>query len=148
MAAIKQITGKPRAGTTGLGLAAFGASGQWEVSLDESTSAPARWFLQIEGPNVSIRIGLRSLDAFNKALTFLSGRLLLRKNGSAVKEASVSLGRDDKNPVTLVGDDELPDRCFLVIGPRDDPTVHLTLAGTDLVNVAEALRIARGDLDE
>jgi len=55
------------------------------------------------------------------------------------------IGKED---VSLLRDDEYDDRFFLLVGPADRPTVRFVIAGTDLTNIADALRQVQADLDE
>jgi hypothetical protein len=54
-----------------LGLMANGSSGDWEVAVDETTSGPSRWFLQIEGPTSFCSFEISSPKAVREVLLFL-----------------------------------------------------------------------------
>src|SRR5262245_41463894 len=86
-----------------LGLLACGRCGQWDVDVDETTSGPERWFLQIEGPAVYFDFEIPSLDVVDQTLRFLrsSGK---ESNGEIV------VGTSNVSPVRLLQDDEFEDR--------------------------------------
>jgi hypothetical protein len=54
-----------------LGLLANGSSGDWEVSIDQTTSGPARLLLEIEGRSVHLDFELPSLETIPKIIDFL-----------------------------------------------------------------------------
>jgi hypothetical protein len=131
-----------------LALLANGSSGGWDVSVDETTSDPTRWFIQIESPTAYCNFEVRSPEMVHKVLDFLEGHeapehLHAR---SANNNGSLVLGKYPKTPVILIRDDEYSDRYFLVIGP-DAALVRLSIAGKDLKALTEALRQAVEDLE-
>jgi len=133
------------------GLLANGSSGPWEIAIDETTSGPDRWFAQIEGSAVSFCFEIPSLEIVGKMLQFLESRSTTKKqpsNGSIGRNGLLVIGKDKKIPVALVKDDEYEDRFFLVVGPMDSPLVRFVLAGKDVVNIADALRQVKEDLDD
>src|SRR5437773_9604356 len=71
MAATKnsRLTRESRKGA--FGLLANGASGPWEIAIDEALSGPDRWYAQIEGPSVVFSFELPSLDVVAKMIQFL-----------------------------------------------------------------------------
>jgi hypothetical protein len=137
--------------TRRLGLLAIGSCGSWEIAIDETTSGPEQWFAQIDGPLVSVRLELSSLDVLDKALHLLDANKIGEKtsaNGARHKRGVVILGKNLKTPVSLVRDDEFADRYFLVVGASENAIVRLTLSGADAAQVVGALRQIRGELDE
>ncbi len=134
----------------GMGLAANGSSGSWEVAIDETTTGTQQWFAQIEGPLVYLYFPIESPSAVDQVLRFLerhgSATDKDRTAGEDSDAGSIRLARFGRSPILLTRDDEFPDRCFLVIGPAGNPSVRLTLAGEDLRSLAAALRQARQDL--
>jgi hypothetical protein len=126
----------------GFGLLANGSSGPWEIAIDEYTSGEERWCAQIEGPSVTFYFEIPSLDIVGKMARFLKP-----STGSAQRNGSLVIGKDQCTPVTLVRDDEYDDRFFLVVGPTENPIVHFVIAGTDVVKIADALRQVKDDLD-
>lgn len=145
-------------GNESFGLLANGSCGQWEVAIDESTSGADRWFAQIEGPSVSFYFEIPSASIIGTMLQFFEVRPAATKQpppGSGELNGSLDtgkdmlvIGKDKKNPITLVRDDEYPDRFFLLIGVMDSPIVRFVMAGTDAMEIAEALRQVKEDLDD
>ena len=145
----REPRGQPDNDDEGLGLAANGSSGRWEVAVDETTTGPDRWFVQIEGPSVYFSFEIPSPEMMSRALDFLGGRPSPTgpHAGPSAEDGSLVFGEHGQTPVILVRDDEYEDRCFLVVGQEAAPVVRFTLAGEDLKDVREALRQAAEDLE-
>src|SRR3954447_14354782 len=91
-----------------LGLLAYGTSGSWDVSVDESLDGN-RWFLEIEGPQTYLTFRLRDLEVIPQAL-----HLLHSCHGpNLAQESTLELGQFGSSTVTLVRDNEDFPRCFL-----------------------------------
>src|SRR5262249_20273391 len=132
------------------GLRANGSSGQWEVAIDEATTGPDRWFAQLEGPSVSFYFEIPSVDIVARMLRFLESSPGVKKHSSTrvgERSGALVLSKDKKTPVTLIKDDEYEDRFFLVVGLTESPIVRFVLAGTDAMQIADALRQAKEDLE-
>jgi hypothetical protein len=125
------------------GLLANGSSGPWEIAIDEYTSGEERWCAQIEGPSVTFYFEIPSIDIVGKMARFLKP-----STGSARRNGSLVIGKDQTTPVTLVRDDEYDDRFFLVVGPTESPIVRFVIGGMDVVKIADALRQVMDDLGE
>jgi hypothetical protein len=132
-----------------LGLLANGSSGAWDVAVDETTSGPDRWFVQLEGPAIYCSFEIPSPWTVSEALQFLRGRTAGERlhAGASEKNCSLVIGKHAKTPVVLVRDDEYRDRCFLVIGP-DTALARLSIAGKDLKDLTDALQQAAEDIEE
>jgi hypothetical protein len=132
------------------GLTAIGSAGGWEVAIDETTSGDQRWFAQIEGPSVYLHFEIESPHVINKVLAFLTEQ---KKAGSgshgtwSQRNGELVIGKSEEEPVTLVRDDEFPDRCFLVAETNMKLIVRVTIGGRDLRLLEKALRQAKEDLD-
>jgi|GEM_PF-2593711 len=127
------------------GLLANGSCASWEIAIDETTPGADRWYAQIDGPAVAFYFEIPSVDVVGKMARFLEPRSATMNqpaNGALV------IGKDKKTPITLVKDDEYNDRFFLVIGPMDNPIVRFAIAGTDVIDIAEALKDVKKDLDD
>jgi hypothetical protein len=134
-----------------LGLTAIGSAGGWEVAIDETTSGAQRWFAQIEGPSVYLSFEVQSPSVIDKLIEFLTNQPKGRKGShglSAQGNCKLVIGKTKDEPVALVRDDEFPDRCFLVVETKRKLVVRVTLDGTDLKSLVNALRQAKEDLDE
>jgi hypothetical protein len=125
-----------------LGLLAIGASGQWDVSIDATTSGTERWFAQIEGPLLWLSFEISSPEIISKVNQFLALPWTKGEN----TEDRLELGDARGAPVALVRDDEYPDRAFLSVGPSDAPIVRFAVAGDDWHNLVQALRQVEQDL--
>jgi hypothetical protein len=130
--------------TATLGLLANGSFNGWDVNVDETTSGPDRWFLQIEGPSIYFNFEIPSLDTISQVGRFLGARQTGRGSRS---NAELSIGENKHAPVRLLRDDEFADRFFLVIGPADAPLVRYALSGVDLKSVVAALEQVVEDLE-
>jgi hypothetical protein len=131
-----------------LGLLANGASGPWEVAIDETTSGVDRWFVQIEGPTICFYFEIASPDMVEKMLQFLEYGQKKSHNKSTQGNGLLLIGKDKRMPVTLVRDDEDSDRIFLLVGPQNRPIVRFAVVGADLTSLIGALRQAMEDLEE
>ena len=122
---------------------ANGSSGRWEIAVDEQTSGADRWFLQIEGPPVYFYFEIPSLEVIPKMIRFLAPA-----TGSVDRNGLLPLSKDKRSEVTIVRDDEYHDRFFLVVGPMTNPIVRFVIAGSDVTNIALALRQVNDDIDD
>src|SRR5262249_27555817 len=116
------------------GLLANGSSGPWEIAIDETTSGADRWYAQIDGPSVSFYFEIPSVDIVGEMIRFFERASAVNMElspGSAERNENLVVGKDKNTPVTLVKDDEYPDRFFLVIGSMSSPIVHYVIAGAD-----------------
>ncbi len=134
---------------TGLGLLATGSCGGWSIDVDEATSGPDRWFLQIDGPSASFYFEIPSPGVIDQIDRFLARTPPAggRPTGpDSRSDWELVLGTDPQTPVQLLRDDEFDDRFFLRIGRTDSLSVRYTLQGDDLKCVAAALEQVREDL--
>lgn len=133
------------------GLMANGSSGSWEIAIDEATSGADQWFAQLEGPSVSFYFEIPSVAIVAKMLQFLEARPAVGEPtviGSDKQNGILTIGKAKRTPVYLIKDDEYPDRFFIVVGRMDSPIVRFVLAGADVINIADALRQVKDDLEE
>jgi hypothetical protein len=134
--------------TESYGLLAFGSSGSWEVSIDESREREDEWSAEIESPNIYLLFSLPSPSIVPRMLRFLEqpveGRQL--DDGLRKGEDSLTIGKFGQASVALVWDDEDSGRCFLVIGAEAKSTMHLTLQCEDVKRLIEALHQVVDDL--
>jgi hypothetical protein len=81
-------------GSEGRGLMANGSSGEWEIAVDETTSGPDRWFIQIEGPATYCAFEVPSPATVCEALAFLDGGgdRTGRPDGASGQSGSLVLG--------------------------------------------------------
>ena len=132
------------------GALAIGSHGAWQIDIDEALSCE-QWWMQIEGPSVCLYFEIPSTEIVGKMARFLAARTSKSKrsaNGSAKKGGNLLLGVTEVARVSLVKDDEFDDRYFLVIGPTEALTIHWTIAGKDVAEIAVALRRAWEQLDD
>jgi hypothetical protein len=132
-----------------VGLVANGSAGSWEIAVDETISAAAKWFAQIEGPRVYIYFEIPSPQIIDQTIGFIERHRDAdqpRPPGSATQSRSLRLGSFGRSPVALVWDDEDRNRCFFVIGRTVQPTIRLTFLDGDLDEFTQALRQVREDL--
>ena len=151
MATIQKRHTSPKRQDGTFGLLANGSSGSWTIDIDEALSGAERWWARIEGPSISLRFEIPSLDVVGKIARFLGKYSVTAKrpsNGSPKRSGALFLGGNKLIPVSLVKDDEYDDRFFLVLGPTDGLTVRFAFAGTEVSELAEALRQVKEDLDD
>ena len=130
-------------GTGTLGLLAIGSSGQWEIAIDETTSGPARWFAQLDGPSVSFHFEIASVAVVGKLIRFLEPR---PSANSSKRNGLLVIGQAGNAVITLIKDDEYPNRFFLIVGPIEGPIVRFVIAEPDAAQIADALRQVEEDL--
>jgi hypothetical protein len=149
MATSKQSRSRSTGQKGAIALMAIGSSGPWEIAIDQTTSGPERWFVQIEGPSVCLYFEIPSLEIIDQVIEFL-----VCSSGDIEKNAAPTTGNDTialesskSTQVKLVRDDEFNDRYFLVIEPKDGVLVRFTVTNDDLTHVVAALRQAKEDLE-
>ena len=150
MPAQRKQRGEPENDNENLGLMANGASGDWEVAVDETTKGPDRWFVQIEGPSIYFSFEIASPEMIAQALGFLEGHSSTHGSHAifSTENGSLLFGKHQQSPVILVRDDEYKDRYFLVVGQEADVVVRFMIAGQDLKDVKEAFRQTTADLED
>ncbi|MCI0456365.1 MAG: hypothetical protein L0Z62_05235 [Gemmataceae bacterium] len=144
---MKQPVDQPTGGTA---LLANGSSGGWDIAVDEALDRE-EWFLEIDGPQAYLVFQLRELEVLPAALRFLQASPKSSRANRRHKERggkTLVLGRFGSASVSLVWDDELPPRCFLVVGPKARSTLRLTLQADDVSRVTEALRQVTKDIPQ
>jgi hypothetical protein len=134
----------------GFGLVAFGSSGRWEVSIDESREREGEWIAEIEDPRLDLVFQLRDLRVVHEALDFLQLRYnkqfyekILNKTADC---NNLTLGQFGPSPVSLVWDDEEFVRCFLIVGPGAKSTMRFSLYIEDIEMLIDALQQAIADI--
>jgi len=149
MAAPKHTRPHPEGNET-LALFANGSSGKWAVDVDQTTSGTDRWFLQIDGPGVHFYFQIAAPEIVMQLLKFLDGELPLAKTRNRLSEESpvLIIGKERQKPVAVLRDDEYSDRYFFAIGPENSPLVRVTIAGSDLADLRNALRQTKEEMDE
>jgi len=133
----------------GLGLVAIGAAGSWELSVDETTSGAAKWFVQIEGPQVYIYFEIPSPKVIDQTIAFIERRAeadQVLSPGLAAQSGSLCLGALGCLPIMLEWDNEDRNRWFFVIGQTVQPTVRISILDGDFDEFTQALRQVREEL--
>jgi hypothetical protein len=128
------------------GLLANGSCGGWNIDVDETTSGPDRWFMQIQGPSVVFNFQLPSPTVIERIRHHLGAPQPSR--GGAGSNGELVIGKGKSVSVRLRRDDEFDDRFFLVFGPADAPVVHYTIAGEDVRCLSAALDQVLEDLSD
>jgi hypothetical protein len=136
--------------TDRFGLVANGSSGVWDISINETIRGKEKWYADIEGPSVYLSFQLIDLDILDKMIAFLDRRASAdaspRKTRSSEVEKELVIGSFGQAPVSLIGDNEYEDRCFLVVGPKSGCCVRFPLWGEDTRMIFDALRQIREDV--
>lgn len=115
-----------------IGLLANGASGPWQIEIDEQLRGDNRWFIQIDGPTVCLYFEIPSLEIVRELAQFLDTNL-------SQQHTALMLGKANDITVTIVRDDEYQDRYFLNVGSAGNLVVRLTIESGNVKNIAEAL---------
>lgn len=140
-----------KAGTNGdakLALLANGASGGWEIAIDERMDGSARYYAQLEGPQTFFYFEVLSLQTIEAAAHFLQHGNALPEAPKGERSASLRLGSFGRAPVNLTWDEEYADRCFLIVGPSATASLRLSFGGEEVGHLTEALRQVVADLHE
>lgn len=124
-------------------LLANGASGSWEIAIDETASGGGRWWAQIEGPAAKFYFEIADVDIVAKMIDFIE-----HAQASSQTACSLVIGKPKENRVALVKDQEYADRFFFKLGPSDKPLAEFVLCNADIKEIAAALRQVQEDLDE
>lgn len=132
-----------------VGLLANGTSPRWDVAVDESIGEGEYW-ADLEGPNVYLYCQLSRLSSVRRMLEFFKRRAAAAERGQAVRrggeEDSLTLGKFAGAAVSLIGDDEDPWRCFLVVGARGKSSLRITFVQDDVTALIQALEQVVEDL--
>src|SRR5438309_422607 len=110
MSSAKHPNPVPLSETASIGLLAIGASGDWEIAIDEATSGTPAWFMQIDGLRISLSFEIAGTDLVRQLLAFLGEAG--KPNGDQGVDY-LALGTADKILTALVRDDEFRDRFFV-----------------------------------
>lgn len=138
-------------GDFSVGLVANGSSKSWDVAVDHTTTAPERWFIQLESRSLYLYFEIEHPRVIDRALSFVERRLQCSKD---VKEPSkcvgsneeLTLGNLDGLPIALLGDGEYSDRCFIMIGKSPQSCCRFSIIGDDLRQLLTALRQVSDEL--
>ena len=135
-------------GKAEVGLLAFGASGRWEVAIDETLSGPSRYFAQIEGPSVYLYFELATVKTIDEAIDFFSAHATNARSQPFDKLGKLSIAKKSDPQISLIKDDEYDDRYFLTIEAKSGLHVQFTIVGEDLSHIVNALEDAKDDLED
>jgi hypothetical protein len=116
-------------------LLANGSAGPWFVDIDESQDGTT-FNMQIDGPAIYVAFELDELPVLRKLLSCLRAE-------PDSSETNVRLGKCNSLEVSIVRDNEVASRWFVVLQENTDQCVRLTL---DAEMFAEALQQAVDDL--
>lgn len=134
------------------GLVANGSSGVWDFSIDESVKGAPKWFAEIEGPAIYLSFQLVDRDIIDKMIAFLDRRVSAaarsQKTQPGQRGEELTIGNFGRASVSLIGDNEEEERCFLVIGPQGSCCMRFPLVGKDTRMILAALRQVHEDLSE
>jgi hypothetical protein len=126
------------------GLVAFSSSGSWDLTIDESLDQEDKWTAEIEGPNIYISFSIRDLKVVEEALAYLERRNLDSPGHNLTAPSTgpgeLTLGEFGSNSIVLVWDNEEFKRCFLIVGPRANSTMRLSLSGEDVEMLSKAFQ--------
>jgi hypothetical protein len=139
----KQAPRASRDQTGAMALLAVGASGPWEIAIDQTTSGRKRLLAQVDGPALNLTFEISGLAVVDEAVEFLSR---VRQGSTTGAEAEIVLGHSQAIQVAIIRDDEFSDRCFVVIESRAGVLVRFTLAGNDLIHLIDVLNQIQDDV--
>jgi hypothetical protein len=130
--------------TGNFGLLATGQCGKWSVDIDENLDRDDEWIAEIDGPNVYLHFQIEGLKVISEAIDFLQNP----QNGVEGRDQWLLLGKFGTAPVSLVWDNEEFPRCFLVVGPRANAVLRLSLWTEDIEMLRQALGQVWSDLPQ
>ncbi len=137
----KATRGSRPAGRPGsLGLTAVGRHGQWFVEVEETTSGPDRWFLELSGPNLALSAEVDSPAYLATVYNFLA-----RTRATTAYE-HIAVGRIGRDVLAIRTDGETMDRYFLVIESNGGVALQYRLTPPDLDHVIAAWADALDDM--
>ena len=121
-----------------LALIANGSSGRWSVTLDETTEDTEEWFLQIEGPSLSLFCEVEDPEILH---------ILAASLNEPIKKLDVLvIGRVNRIPLRLQWDVTDDTVLFFTVGPASRPLVRYSIHGRDIRDLADAIQQAALDL--
>ena len=120
------------------GCAAVGRSGSVSVDVNETTSGPTRWELDLDFPQFQLRFAIPTPDTVTELHDFLA-----TGNADELTVGAISTLR-----LKIVRDNEFDDRFFLMMTSADDGALHWTLSGTNLTDLIAALADAVPELSD
>lgn len=127
----------------GVGLVANGSAGAWSIAVDEALDDGGECSLEIDGPAVYLVFRLDDLTKPREALRFLQSTSQLNRDRKVqdrkVSEDELTLGSFGSFPVSLLWDNESFQRCFLIVGPRAQATLRVSLHADDIRDLIGAL---------
>ncbi len=148
MVAAQKLRAARKTKTVPFGLLSNGSSGPWEVAIDEATVGAARWWMQVEGPAVSLYFEISTPKIVHAIIDLLDPNSRLAEIGAnGSHRNTLKIGKDKKTPVSIINDDEYDDRTYVIIGPSDSPIVRVNLCGDEKKHFVEALRQAAEEID-
>jgi len=142
----KHVVPKEKEGITGL--VCFGSSGNWDVAIDESLSAPLRYYAQIEGPFAYLYFEIATVDFLKQALDFFAGGSQMTQAKHLADNAILKIAKSGDIQLSFRRDDEFNDRYFFVLEGKSGLHMRLTVTDDDLAQIAQAFRSALVDLED
>lgn len=132
------------------GLLAYGAAPRWTVAIDEVLDKESEWSLQIEGPSMYLACALTDPTVIGRIVHLFRGQLRAdaasgENRGNAAND-EVAIGAFGPAVVSLVRDDEISERWFIIVGPQEGAAVRWTLGKEDAAMLLMAFEQALHEL--
>jgi hypothetical protein len=127
------------------GLLANGSSGRWYIDIDES-DAGDEWNMQIDGPTTYLRFPLADLHVLPDLLGYLRAGLTSVHTNNCRSNDGFTLAEFDSTSTSIIQDEEITTRWFIIIKGKAEAVVRLTLDAADVEMLAGALEQVMEDL--
>jgi hypothetical protein len=132
-------------------LVASGSSGRWDVLIYEPPDGRDVYFVQIKGESIFVSFQLSNIGILKTLPEFLnhvSAYPLSSSSSIGMPVESLKLGRSEQSVIDIIRDVEVGDRCYIVVSSPYKPVMRYTVAGKELVKLADAFSKLASDLKE
>jgi hypothetical protein len=121
------------------GLAAYGVSGKWEISLHQAIDSPESYSITFNGPEIELSVFISGIKILTEVLSFLE-----RSKGKKHFE-EIEIGHDSATSVKIIKDDEFSDRYYINLASSENRLI-ITLWDKDIDQIILALTQLIDDL--
>jgi hypothetical protein len=151
----KRAVKEPRKKQATFGLVANGSLDGWDVSIDETTEGPQRWFVQIDGPACYLYFRVWHPDVIQSTLDFLRGHLCPdqchdnnKRSSRRAQPRELELSDLDGMSISLLWDVEAKGRCVILIRGNGEFVSRVTIESSESAKLAGSLEQVRDQLQE
>ena len=123
-----------------MGLKAIGVSGDWRVSVEENINGKDRWFLLIEGVNVSLSFEIATTHVVDQIADFLSEKTNTSTCGELV------VGKISGLNVSIFRENCFVEQVRFWTGSEGDGGVEITVVDEEFRDLSIAIELMRRDI--